>query len=223
MKIPAFQQGLARTALEYLHNGLAERMDRWLILLAAVFLHDLGRLSGETAYERQSVSWYDEWQLGQRLVESAKQLGVDHADALRLPVTLRLVLSQQRWYEETAGLPARRIVEFWLADPDLQRYLGVNRYKDVLWYNQEAFEDFLWWMVAVSLLQASARPERSAALLVERLIGSYEIASTLLEASTRSGFRVNGLLDALPGAGEIGQPTSPQIAAQESEGPDVKG
>jgi hypothetical protein len=180
-------------------------------------------MSGEPAYERQTVSWYDEWQLSQRLVECAQQLGVDQADALRLPISLRLILSQQRWYEENAGLPVHRIVENWLADPDLQRYLGVNRYKDVLWYSKEAFEDLIWWMVAVSLLQASTRPDWSAAHLVERLIGSYEIACALMEASRKSGFRISGLLSALREMDEQELANIPRDAAQESEGSDASG
>lgn len=223
-KNAAFQQGLAKSALDYLLAGLADRDDRWMILFAAIFLHDLGKLSAEPAYERQTVSWFDEWQLYQRLVECARQLGIDQADAMRLPMTLRLILSQQRWYEQTAGLPVRRIVENWLADPDLQRYLGINRYKDVLWFNKEAFEDFLWWMVALSLLQATASTDWSAAHLVERLIGSYEIAATLMQRSTESGFRVNKLLDSLHEAGEISLEASPQSPeeAQERDESDVK-
>lgn len=192
-----FQQGLAKSAIVYLQNGLVDRDDRWIILLAATFIHDLGKLSGEDDYERQTVSWYDEWLLAQRVSETAQQLGVDQAETLRLPITLRLILSLQRWYEEVGNLPARRILENWLADPDLQRYIGVNRYKDVLWYHKEAFEDFIWWTVAVSLLQATTKPGWSAAHLVERLLASYEIASCILEASEKSGYRVAGLLDAL--------------------------
>jgi glycosidase len=222
-KIAALQKGLAKSALDYILSGLEGREDRWITLLVAIFLHDIGKMSGEPAYERQTVSWYDEWQLSQRLVECAQQLGVDQADALRLPISLRLILSQQRWYEENAGLPVHRIVENWLADPDLQRYLGVNRYKDVLWYSKEAFEDLIWWMVAVSLLQASTRPDWSAAHLVERLIGSYEIACALMEASRKSGFRISGLLSALREMDEQELANIPRDAAQESEGSDASG
>ncbi len=221
--LAALQKGLAQEAIEFVQAGFEERTDRWLVLLAAVFLHDIGKLSGEPAFERQTVSWFDEWQLAQKVVETAQQLGVDQADALRMPITLRLILAQQRWYEEFAGLSTRRILENWLSDPDLQRYLGVNRYKDVLWYNKEAFEDFTWWMVAVSLLQASAKPDWSAAHLVERLLGSHEIASTLLEASAESGFRVAGLLNALREPDEPRLDAAAPEAARESDSPDASG
>jgi len=193
----AFQQGLAKNALDYILSGLAEHEDRWILLLAAVFFHQLGKLSGEKAFEKQTVSWYDEWQLSQRVIETAQQLGVEHIHARRLPITLRLILNIQHWFEEAGDLPVRRILENWLADPDVQRTLGVNRYNDVLWYNKEAFEDFVWWTVAVSLLQSSAEPGWSSAHLVERLLGSFEIASMLLDASSRCGYTVSGLLKAL--------------------------
>ena len=50
----------------------------------------------------------------------------------------------------------------------------VNRYEDVLWFNKERFESFVWWMTVLAVLPAlPAGPRANASLLVERLLLVY--------------------------------------------------
>ena len=42
---------------------------------------------------------------------------------------------------------AYQILSSILSDSDALNYLGVNRYQDVLWFNKEAFEDLMWWLI----------------------------------------------------------------------------
>jgi hypothetical protein len=111
--------------------------------------------------------------------------------------TIRLITAQQEWFEPQVGLSASQILENWLNDTEIQGYLGINRYKGVLWFNQEAFETFLWWMMMVVVIRTSADPKCSAPEAIERMVECYDIISQLLTAEKASGFQINGLIEAL--------------------------
>ena len=188
---------LALEALTFVQSGLEARPDRWIILLAGTFLQNLGKLTGAEDYEEHSLSWTEEWHLASKLAEAAQQLGVEPAAVWQISQTLRLLISQQRWYDRLGRNSVKHIFEKWLSDIEIQRYLGINRYKDILWFNHEAFEDFIWWMVTISITSAPSQPDWTAAQFVERLIGGYEIGLSLLEAEEDSGYQVTRLLELL--------------------------
>jgi len=189
-------------ALKYVQDGLANRPDRWVILLSGLFIHDLGKLTGSPDYENQSLSWLEEWQLTRRISEVGHQLGIQPADTWKLPVILRALIGKQRWFEKMGTLPVQQIMQTWLTDMEIQRFLGVNRYQDVLWFSQEAYEDLVWWMVTVSVLQASASPKYTLNHFLETILGSYEIAIQFLAAEEESDFQVPKLIVALGSPGE---------------------
>ncbi|MRS03241.1 hypothetical protein EG832_08475 [bacterium] len=110
---------------------------------------------------------------------------------------MRTLIGKQRWYEKMGALPVQQIMQTWLTDVEIQRFLGVNRYQDILWFSQEAYEDLVWWMVTVSVLQASAHPKYTLTHFLETILGSYEIALQLLAAEEESDFQVPKLIVAL--------------------------
>jgi len=200
--LPISMSGSYQAALKYVQAGLSDRKDRWILLLIGLFLHDLGKLSGAEEYETVSVSWLEEWQLSRRISDVARQSGIDPTSVWKLPVILQALISKQRWFEKMGTLPVQQIMQNLLSDIEIQRFLGVNRYQDVLWFSQEAYEDLVWWLVTVSVLQASANPDYTLAHFLETIIGSYEIACRLLAAEEDSDFQVNKLLVALGVPGE---------------------
>jgi hypothetical protein len=111
------------------------------------------------------------------------------------------------------------LLERLLQDPDVQGFLQVNRYRDVLWFNKEMFDRLSSWLLltaAVIILAespAAAVPEPKAAgarkrkkaepdsvpawptSAVERLRSCLEVLETLHRAEQGSGYRVDKLLD----------------------------
>lgn len=44
----------------------------------------------------------------------------------------------------------------WLKDGEVQRFLQVNRYLGVLWFNHESFGQLLGWMLSLAAVEISA-------------------------------------------------------------------
>ncbi len=184
-------------ALQFIQAGLENHPDRWLVLLVFVFLNQLGMLSGKDNSEEQILTWIEEWHLTEPLQEIAHAIGVDPASMWKISPTLRMLIAHQNWFKKWGLLPTPRILENWLSDLEVQRYIGVNRYKDVLWFNHEGFESFVWWMTTLALIDTVRRPDASRADLLEALLGGFEIAQKLLQAEESSAYQIVKLIDNL--------------------------
>ncbi|NMB88386.1 MAG: hypothetical protein GYA17_08485, partial [Chloroflexi bacterium] len=154
------------------------------------------KMATQDLYESQSRTWIDEWQLGSILVNAYVEMGRQEAEAWQMVNAVRLMTTYQNWYARSEGQSNRQILETWLADGDVQHYLNVNRYKDVLWFNQEAFESFLWYMVVVTLLANHGDPTRTATDQLEEVLGAYQTALELLQAEQASEYQVERLITA---------------------------
>jgi hypothetical protein len=186
-------------AIEYIRAGLEEKPLRWYILFGWIFIHNLGKTGSIEDYENQALTWIEEWQFGKVLVESLKTLGVEESEAWQAVDVIRLLTGQQSWYLRVGSQSLDVILEEWLADSTVRRFLGINRFKDVLWFNKEALEEFVWWMTLVNMLEASGGTRKTSTRFVEQVLGAYEIAQNILRAEKSSAYQVNKLLKAVKG------------------------
>ena len=84
-----------------------------------------------------------------------------------------------------------------LSDSDVLTFLGVNRYKDVLWFNKEAYEDLIWWLMMISVVEISCSVTDPAdkAWFSKRILPCYEVVTDLLNAAQASGYKLEKLVE----------------------------
>jgi hypothetical protein len=133
------------------------------------------------------------------VVETLLALKVEEVEAWRAVDVVRLLTGQQSWYLRSGDQSLDIILEEWLADSTVRRFLGVNRYKDVLWFNKESLEEFIWWMTLVNMLVTSGGTGKTSTRFVEQVLGAYEIAQQILRAEKNSGYQVSKLIKAVKG------------------------
>ena len=147
-----------------------------------------------------SRSWIDEWLLGKLVATTCQDAGLDEHSAGRAVEAIKIMVSHQHWYSTPYSKNERalKILENWLKDSDIQSYLGVNRYQGVLWFNKESFEQLLWWMyiVAVIELYPEANEETDLASIPGEILACYNIIRKLGQAVEDSGYQVELLLEA---------------------------
>lgn len=169
----------------------------WITLFSYLFTHDLGRLSGTPEFEPVTSAWLEEWQFNHYLTETAAQMGLDEDSARTIPALLKILIEQQGWFKQSGKLSVGKLMESWLAIPEIQAYLKVNRFKDVLWFDKGRFEAFVWWMALLAVLDSVFTPQASASLVVERLLLVYPKVQKLLKAEAQSDYQVAKLLEEL--------------------------
>jgi glycosidase len=168
------------------------------VLFCWLFTHALGRAVADEGFAQRSRSWIDEWLLG-RIVETAlRELGADEGAAQWSTALLKPLIAHQAWYEQEGTEPERAylVLRSWLADPDLQRVLQVNRYRDVLWFNKEALQQWLRAMLTVAVVAIAADPRQVPEQADQKMVAAYGVIQRLLRAEEESAYQVDRLLEA---------------------------
>jgi glycosidase len=189
-------------ATDYIRSNMGdENTWTWGAFLAWLFTHSLGKLVSDTDFEAQSRSWVDEWLLRKIIAGTFRDLGADEAGASRGVLLVNALISQQHCLKAQVAepKPAYRVVENWLKDDDTRTFLQVNRYQDVLWYNQEAFDQLLALLLLAAVVEAASQPELEATEAASQIRDQYSIAQALRQAQAQSDYRVEKLLAAVRG------------------------
>ena len=92
---------------------------------------------------------------------------------------------------------ARALLTAWLADDDLRRFIRVNRWEGVAWFEQESFEELLGWAVVLDGLRGAAGAGGSdVAAGREAARAAADVADALVRAARDAGFRLDALREA---------------------------
>jgi glycosidase len=177
---------------------------RLATLIGWASVHALGAVIGNEHAAARSRSWIDEWLFGRILASTYRDMGSDEGTALREVELIRILTSHQDWYEieEIETGPAYRILRTWLEDGDVQRYLLVNRYQGVLWFNHESLEELLAAMLCMAGVRLYAEmkeqdPEIAWNELISRIQVAERIIQNIQEAEKEASYQVERLLEAL--------------------------
>ncbi len=111
----------------------------WGGVFGWVLTRRLGELDGNASPER-SRSLIDEWRLGPTMEHTLRELGVSSDVASRTVGHAKVLVAHQAALE---GAPSTVMLENWFNDAEAQSVLGVNRYRETLWFNRESFEALL--------------------------------------------------------------------------------
>ena len=108
-----------------------------------------------------------------------------------------------------SGIAMRNLLHGLFADGDVQRFLQVNRYQGVLWFNKESFEQFLWWLRLVARIGLRCDPFVPAGGAASRLGQVEAVLQHWENVAGRCGYQVDRLLDAVESfeltTGTVGQ------------------
>ena len=198
-RYPQLQPRGIKDAVEYLHNGLTHSIYSWSTLFSWLFIHGLGKVAQPTDFAGLSRSWTDEYRLGTMVFGLLKKMGSDEATARRIGILTKLLTGRQRWFE---AKPLDReqghtILASLLKDGDAQEFLQMNRYHNIWWFNKEAFEEMLWWLMMVAALEIGSDPLRSVNAVVEELQECYAMIQTWQKAEEKSEYQAEKLLSLL--------------------------
>ena len=165
-------------------------------LLAWALTRSLGAvISGGDAAQR-SRSGIDEWLLSRILERTFQDLDADDGAARHAVTLLKVLIATQAWHEGLAagGESTGKRLEEWLADADVRQLLQVNRHRDVLWFNKEASEQLLDWLLAIAAAVVAAAEAPDPAADAARLTACAALADRLRAAGEKAGFQVERLL-----------------------------
>lgn len=188
---PAINSSQDADLLDYL-GGKESQTDR-TGLFAWTFVHALGRIADDQNYADSSRTWIDEWLLGKILASAFQDLGLDAAEAWRTLGLVKILTAHQSWFRIKS---AYRVLEDWLQDEDVRAFLQENRYQDILWFNQESFDQLLWWMFRVAVITLGSDTSRPSEDVADQIRSVYRLVQELQRAEGESRYQVERLFQA---------------------------
>jgi hypothetical protein len=183
-----------KTVAEYLQEKLNDAPSIWGILWSWSFVHALGKVVSKTDFAELSRTWIDEWRLGRTVAGVLRDLGLEEEAAWRSVALIKLLTSHQRWFEEKVPY---KVLESLLKDHEVHQFLKINRYNDILWFNKEAFDDLLWWLRTLAVIEISSDLQSPTHQVAKDMETCNGMIQKLEEAAKKSGYQVEKLLEIL--------------------------
>jgi hypothetical protein len=184
-------------------------------LFAWLFTHALGKVVDEadsdtqdkgsgkrdTSYAAQSRSWMDELLLGKLAAGALQDLGLEEGAAWWAVGVVKILIDHPGWceVEDSSGKRTYQILVNWLRDSEVQQFVQVNRHRGVLWFNHEAFDELLRWMLTLSAVEISADPGLSADEVAQGIVACYDVVGELQRAEEASDYQVVKLMESAQG------------------------
>ena len=194
-------------AVEILKKHMDKNPQTWVSLLTWIYIQPLGRLVDESQALERSRSWVDEFLLGRIITRSVQDLGIQESTSGEVVSIVKFLTTQADWPYKL-GLLERpefksritsihRILQEWLRDGEIQRFLQINRYQGVLWFNRESFEGLLALMLLAGSLRVLSETDLDDEKIPDLIVDQYGIIERLRAASEGSNYQVDRLLEAL--------------------------
>jgi len=169
----------------------------WGIIFSYLIVHQLGRFESNDNYKLLSQSLFDEWRLSKYITNTLNDLSKDKKDKrLEANSIIKLMIGLQDWSNSLINNKKSlySIFQLFFSDPEVQQYLKVNRYQQLLWYNAELFDNFIKWMWLIAIVELLAKSKDDAGDELKKLLDYYLI---IKKVSKTTNFQVIKLLDNL--------------------------
>ncbi|MBN1154882.1 alpha-amylase [candidate division KSB1 bacterium] len=184
--------------VKYIKNRLNDDGLTWNVLIGWWITHSLGKVATEEHYEQQSRSWIDEWLFGKVISGAFQEQGMANSNIWYTIELIKLLTSNQEWYINTEEDPQIRlftVLNRLFKNDEIQAFLRVNRYKDVLWYNKESFEELCWWLFITSVIKTMSINHRPVSEVVNDILELFKTIQLFDKQKEASEYRVEKLLN----------------------------
>jgi hypothetical protein len=175
----------------------------------------LGGIAGAEQRALRSRSWIDEWLLGKLLLSAFEEWGLNAEEQYRALAMVKILTTHQLWFEPKSSEEASsegtrqerpapdrppgtsRVLRALLGDTEIQEYLRINRYQEILWYHDESLDQLLTGLYLAAAVEALSSypgdPVRCARLIHSR----KAILDRIHRAKENSQYEVERLLAAV--------------------------
>jgi hypothetical protein len=124
-----------------------------------------------------------------------RELGLDDGAAWRLVALIRMLARlplPSSFAHLAAAELAPALVRALVADESVRPYIRVNIWEGVSWFNRESFEQMLWWMLALDVLDAELVPAHTATV-AKRVRSAEKLTARLARAAKTAGYQLDQL------------------------------
>ena len=173
----------------------------WATLVSWVAARHLGEVGGLEGQVARAIDRFRAWHLRSAVIDHVMALGRSEEQGRRTADAVELLIETVGWRDEVSGLEGIGLaLERVLSDGRGRRYLRTNEHADVVWFNREAFDELLRWMILVWILDGLVEESEDAPDL---FVSAAAVWETLTSAAENSGYRSAQFLEVLGVANQL--------------------
>jgi hypothetical protein len=196
-KYPFPQSKIYSRVARTISSSLSNYEKRWWILISWLFLHNIGLLYDPRGYKARSLRMLEEWHVDRLISRMFRDLEMDENFSLHALKTLRILIALQGWFKPGMEKNLKTTVESWFGDDHVKLFLEINLHENTLWFKKEAFNELVWWLRVLALIQSHSPTGFDANTVAEQALLVEDIIRRLSKAEKISGCHVKKLLSAL--------------------------
>jgi len=197
-RYPSTKSEQLKSISKFLNTKLSDKKPLWAGLFGWLFVHSLGKVITGNQFELQSRSWIDELLLGKILTSAYQDFGLDEQQSSSAINLIKVMTTHQRWYkvESVKQDKANQVLHILLKDSEIQKFIGMNRYDGVLWFNKESFEKLIDGLFLIALVEITSEPLQSDRAILNKMQDITAIVQKIREAEKRSEYKIELLMKA---------------------------
>jgi len=176
----------------------------WTIIFSWLFTHSLGKSIDKGVYEDRSQRLMHDWLLNKIIANTFRGFGIDPNIAWDTVTCVKILVKHQNWFNGASPTNVRTldILQKWLSDPDVQQYLKINTYQDTVYFNKEAMESLLRWMLTIGIISVLVNEKKTGlrqpdGSVNQDIITIYEKIKKIQIAVEKSEYKIGNLLENL--------------------------
>ena len=188
-----------KLVIKLLKTVLNRDKSPWFVLFAWLFVHRLGAVVDSKSVPEESRSGFDDWLLHKILEDTFWSLGVNNESTQMYITLIKILTSHQNWWniQDKENQMNYQIMHALLQDSEVRYFIGVNRYRDVLWYSKEAFDELMNWLFLVGFVEAVSPDEVDEKIACKKIMERFDIIKEFKKAEEQSEYRIEKLLETL--------------------------
>ena len=188
----------SQIATKFLKEGFVEDSLTWSLLFGWLVTHALGKMVSKTGYEEQSSIWLEEWLLLNRFFDVLRQMGTADVETQEAGMLLNILVREQNLFVQPKHKKGKeyKILSRLLKLSDVQKFLKVNRWDSVLWFNKENFQKLVWWLFLISVIQIGSKSKTDQDA-VRETEAAFAIIQRWLQAEKKSEYQLKKLVNEL--------------------------
>ena len=197
----ALEGAEAHPAAAAVRGAAADAADdprEWCTLFAWLLAHVLAAATRDAAPSGRGRDARRVLRHERVIARALQEVGTEAEEAERRAALIEVLVAHARDWGEAPGRadPAGTVLQAWFADDRLRAVLGVHQHEGTWWFNQEAFELLLAWMVTAAEIALHRGPAGTPAERSGRVAAYRRLAGRLAAAAREAGYRMESMLAA---------------------------
>ena len=171
-----------KMVIEDLKRYLKEDNTRLYVLFGWLSMHVPGKVLGNG----EGFSFY------RIFAQTLRESGCDEKILQVIINIVKIIMRHQSWF--TTNNTIKSFIESLLQDREVKDFLQINRYKNILWFSKERFEQLMQWLKLIACIKIISDLSKSKTDISEAISSCHDTIEKAIVASRQSGYQVEKLI-----------------------------